>query len=173
MSANCLAGQRLSSRPFGLDDLLDQADDVIRVENGEIGLEADQLRMTPQQLDADRVEGAEPWHAFDGAADQNADTLFHFAGGLVGKGHSQDLAWPGFAERQDMRDAGGQNARLARTGTSQDEHRTFRRFNRQSLFRIEPAQVGWRSTRLHGACGYTRRLARWHIRFVEKWNIVR
>ena len=129
--------------------------------------------MTPQQLDADRVEGAEPWHALDCTANQNADTLFHFAGGLVGKGHRQDLAWPGFAQRKDMRNAGGQNARLARTGTSQDEHRTFRRFNRQSLFRIEPVQVGWRATRLHGACSYARRLARRHISFVEKRHIVR
>ncbi len=45
--------------------LLDQADLVVGVEDGEVGLQADQLGVAAQDLRADRVEGAEPRHALD------------------------------------------------------------------------------------------------------------
>ena len=54
--------------------------------------EPDQLGVPAQDLDADGVEGAEPGHALDGAADQRADALLHLARGLVGEGDGQDLA---------------------------------------------------------------------------------
>ncbi len=83
---------------FGLDHLLDQSDDVVGVENGEIRAQADQFGMAAQELDADRVEGAEPGHALDGAADEHADALLHLARRLVGEGDGEDLAgigaWP-------------------------------------------------------------------------------
>jgi hypothetical protein len=50
---------------FGLDELLEQADLIVGVENGEIGFQAHQFGMAAQELDADRVEGAEPGHALD------------------------------------------------------------------------------------------------------------
>ena len=58
-------------QPLALDHLLDEADLVVGVEDGEARLEAHQLGMPAQDLDADGVEGAEPGHALDGAADQS------------------------------------------------------------------------------------------------------
>ena len=78
-----------------LDHLLQQADLVVGVEDGEAGLEADELGVAAQDLDADRVEGAEPRHALDGAADQVADALLHLARRLVGEGDGEDLAGEG------------------------------------------------------------------------------
>ena len=51
--------------PLGLDQLLDQPHDVVGVEDGEVGFQAGELGVAAQQLDADRVEGAEPGHALD------------------------------------------------------------------------------------------------------------
>jgi hypothetical protein len=90
--ANWRAGQRFSSMPFGLDQLLDQPDLVVGVEDGEVRAQPDQLGMAAQQACADRVEGAEPGHALDAAPTRSADALLHLAGGLVGEGHGQDLA---------------------------------------------------------------------------------
>ncbi len=76
---------------FGLDQLLDQAHDVVGVEDGEVGAQADEFGVAAQQLDADRVEGAEPGHALDRTADEHGDALLHLAGGLVGEGDGEDL----------------------------------------------------------------------------------
>ena len=76
---------------FGLDQLLDQPDHIVGVENGEIGAQADKFGMAAQKFHTDRMEGAEPGHALDSAADQNADALLHLARGLVRKGDGQDL----------------------------------------------------------------------------------
>ena len=85
---------------FGLDQLLDEADDVVGVENGEGGSEADQLGMSSKQFDANRMERAEPGHALDRLADQRRNALLHLAGGLVGEGDGEDLAREGFAGGQ-------------------------------------------------------------------------
>ena len=160
---NVLGGQRLvlpavdhhgklAGRPalvvetLGLDQLLDEANDVIGIEDGEIALEADQFCMTAQQLDADGVERAEPWHALDRFADQMADALLHLARGLVGEGHGKDLRRIGAAGRQNVGNAGGENTRFAGSGTSQHEHRAFGGFHGAQLFRIEAFKVwlvGW------------------------------
>ena len=94
-AASWRAGQRFLSSPSALDHLLHEADLVVGVEDGEVGLEPDQLGMAAQDLDADRVERAEPRHALDGAADQVADALLHLARRLVGEGDGQD--WLGLA----------------------------------------------------------------------------
>ena len=52
----------------GLDQLLEHAQLVVGVEDGEVGLEPDQLGMAAQHSRGDRMEGAEPRHAFDRAA---------------------------------------------------------------------------------------------------------
>ena len=48
---------------LGLQHLLEQADLVVGVEDGEARLQADQFGVAAQDLGADRVEGAEPGHA--------------------------------------------------------------------------------------------------------------
>ena len=52
----------------GLDQLLEHAQLVVGVEDREVGLEPDQLGVAAQHPRRDRVEGAEPRHAFDRAA---------------------------------------------------------------------------------------------------------
>ena len=73
-------------QPLGLDQLLDQTDDVVGVEDGEVRAQAGKFGMAAEQLDADGVEGAQPRHALDRLADEDADALLHLARGLVGEG---------------------------------------------------------------------------------------
>ena len=53
--------------------------------------------MAAQDLDADRMECAEPRHAFERAADQPADAFAHFARRLVRERHGEDLRRVGLA----------------------------------------------------------------------------
>jgi hypothetical protein len=77
----CRAGRRTAapaSDPcpaLALDHLLDEPDLVVGVEDREAGLQADQLGMPAQDLDADGVEGAEPGHALT-APPTSADASF-------------------------------------------------------------------------------------------------
>src|SRR5437763_16794550 len=95
------------------------------------------------------MEGAEPRHAFDRVADHLADALLHFARRLVGEGHREDLGWPGAAETENMRDAGGQNPGLAGTGAGEHEEWPIERLNGGALLAIEPREVGCAHS---GAC---------------------
>ena len=137
---------------LGLEQLLDQADLVVGVEDGEVGLEADQLGVAAQDLDADRVEGAEPGHALDHLADHLADALLHLARRLVGEGDGEDFARPRAAEVEDVGDAGGQHARLAGAGAGQHQHRAVQRLHRLALLGVEVGEIG-PGARTHGARG--------------------
>ena len=109
--------------------------------------EPDHLGVAAQDFHADRMEGAEPRHAFDHAADDLADAVLHLARRLVGEGDGQDLARPGAAEAEDVGDAHGQHAGLAGAGAGQHQHRAVERLDREPLFRIEPLEV-WRASGL-------------------------
>ena len=109
----------------GGEELLEQADLVIRIEDGKAGFEPRQFRMIAQDLDADGMEGAKPGHALDHAADEVADALLHFARRLVGEGDRQHLAGPGLAGGQDMGEPGGQHAGFSGAGAGQHEQRAF------------------------------------------------
>ena len=143
--------------PFGLDDLAQQPDLVVGVEDGEAGFQPGQLGVAAQQLDADRMEGAEPRHALDGFADQQADALLHLARRLVGEGDGEDLRGEGEAERQDVGDAGGQHARLAGAGAGQHEHGALGGLDRQPLLGVQPFEIARLAivavARGHGARG--------------------
>ena len=132
---------------FGLDHLLQQADLVVGIEDGEAGLEADQLGVAAQDLDADGVERAEPRHALDGAADELADALLHLARRLVGEGDGEDLAGEGAAGGEDVGDARRQHARLAGAGAGQHQHRAVERFDGRALLGIEAVEIGGRRRR--------------------------
>ncbi len=147
---------------LGFQNLLQETDLVVDVQNGEIGFQPDHLGVPAQNLHADRVEGAEPRHAFDHAADDLADAVFHLARRLVGEGDGQNLAGPGVAGGEDVGDAHGEHAGLAGAGAGQHQHRTVESLDREPLFRIEPGQIGRRRrsgprTRGNAASGRGRR----------------
>ena len=84
---------QLSRRPTlfvdvgGLDNLLEQPHLIVVVKNCKTGLEPDQFDVAAQNLDANRMERAEPAHALDCWADQCADAVFHLARGFVCESH--------------------------------------------------------------------------------------
>ncbi len=106
------------------------------------GFEADELGVTAQNLDADRMEGAEPRHAFDDAADEPADPLLHFARRLVGEGDGEDLAGPGLAGGQEMGKPGRQHARLAGAGAGKHEQGPVEPLDRGALLRVQRFEIG-------------------------------
>ena len=74
--ASSRGGQRFSSMRCGLDDLAQQAQLVVGVEDGEVRLAARPARRGGAGCATrERVEGAEPGHALDHAADEPADAV--------------------------------------------------------------------------------------------------
>ncbi len=55
--------------------------------------------------------------------------LLHLARGLVGEGDGENLRGVGEAGGEDMRDAGGQNARLAGAGAGEHQNRALGRLD--------------------------------------------
>ena len=98
--------------------------------------------MAAQHLGADGMEGAQPLHALDHAADQGADALLHLARRLVGEGDAQDLPRPGAAGGQDMGQAGGQHPGLAGARAGQHQHRAVHRLHRLALFLVQAGEIG-------------------------------
>ena len=141
-----------------LQDLLDEADLIVGVEDGEIGLEIDKFGVDAQYLGADRVKRAHPRHALDEAGEA-PDPLAHFARRLVGEGHREDFVRPGAPRGDEMGDAGGQHARLADASARQHQHRPVQRLDRLALRRVERFKVARRAARagaLRNAQGFGR-----------------
>ena len=137
---------------FGGEQLLQQPDLVVDIENGEVGFEPDQFGMAAQDFHADRMEGAEPGHALDHAADDLADAVLHLARRLVGEGDGEDLAGPGAAGGEDMGDAHGEHAGLAGAGAGQHQDRAVERLDGFALLGIEAGEIRRTGSRIH-ACG--------------------
>ena len=139
-------GQRLGREPLGVDvgrfqQLLQQPLLIVGVQDGEAGLQPDQFRMATQDLCGHRVEGAQPAQPLGRRADQVADPFAHLARSLVGEGDDQQLPRLGPAGRQNVRQTGGQDARLARAGSGQHQNRPLGRLHRLALFGVEPGQI--------------------------------
>ncbi len=126
----------------GADQLLQQPQLVVRVEDGEIGVQPDQLGMAAQHLRGDRVEGAEPGHALDRRADDPPDPLAHLARRLVGEGDGEDLGRPGAAGGDEVREPRRQRRRLAGPGAGEHQHRPLGRQHRLALRRVEAGEIG-------------------------------
>ena len=135
---------------LGIEQLLQQPDLIVGVEHGERRLQIDQLGMAAQDLDADGVEGAEPRHALDHAADQLADAEFHLARGLVGEGDGENFSRPRPAQAQNMGNARRQHPCLAGAGAGQHQQRAIERLDRLALLRIERVEIA-RRAKPHGA----------------------
>ena len=126
---------------FRHDQLFQQPDLIVGVEDGEVRLQSRQFGMPPEDLDAERVESAEPWHPLDRLAQQPADPVLHFARGLVGEGNGQDLVRPCLAGMQQMRDPRGQRLGLAGSGARQHQNRAVQCLNRLTLRRVQFFQI--------------------------------
>src|SRR5947207_5543202 len=90
------------------------------------------------------MERAKPRHPLDNLPHHRADALLHLARGLVGEGDGEDFGWTRAAEREDVGDARGQDARLAGPRAGKHEQRPVERLDRLALFGIEPCQIGRR-----------------------------
>ena len=62
--------------------------------------------------------------------------------------------------RQDMGDAGGENARLAGAGAGQHQHRALRSFDRQPLLGVQPGEIVRRAAGRRGPPWRARRCRR-------------
>ena len=136
------AGPALFVDILGLQQLLQQPDLIVDVEDGEVGLEADQLGVAAQDLHADRMERAKPRHALDRLPDHRADAGLHLARRLVGEGDGEDFRRARAAEAEDMGDARGQHARLAGAGAGEHQHRAVERLDRLALLGVQPGEIG-------------------------------
>ena len=121
--------------------LLQQPHLIVDIEHGEIGFQLHQFGVEAQDASADRVEGAEPRHAFDGLAEHLAEPQLHLARRLVGEGHRQDFVRPRPALAQDVGDARGQHAGLAGAGAGQHQNRPVQRLDRIALLGIEAVEI--------------------------------
>jgi len=115
---------------------LKKPDLVVGVENGEIGLQADEFGVAAQDFRADRMKGAHPGHASDKTG-QMTDPLAHFARRFVGESDAEDFMGPGARRGDEMGNAGGQNPRLADARSGQDENRPVERLDRLALRLVE------------------------------------
>ncbi len=112
---------------------------VGRVVDRERGGEAEPLRLAAQDPYARAVEGHDP-HGVGPRSDELLDALLHLAGGLVGEGDRQDLARVDPALGQQVGDAVGQHAGLARTGTGNDEQRGAGVHDGCALLGVQPVE---------------------------------
>ena len=118
---------------------LDQILRVVAVENGEIAPVTEQIGVRAQNPRADGMERAAPERR-QFLPQQIRDAPHHFAGGLVGERQQQD-AVGGNALFEQIGDAIGERAGLARAGAGDDERRAGRRGDGGELLRIQLARV--------------------------------
>ena len=145
------AGERPRGPPLvvevaRLQELLQEPQLVVRVEDGEVGSEAHELGVHAQDLDADRMERAEPRHALVRAG-EDAHPLAHLARRLVGEGDGQDLVGPRPAGGDQMGDAGRQHPCLADARAGENEHRPVERLDRGELLGVQPLEIGGKPRR--------------------------
>ena len=117
---HCLGGELLGVQVELFDDEAQQALRVGRIVNREGGLQAQGGGLTAQHAHAEAVEGRDP-HVLGARTDQRLDTFTHFGGGLVGEGDGENLAGGRAVGCEQVGDAVGQHAGLARASTRDDE----------------------------------------------------
>ncbi|OIQ65923.1 hypothetical protein GALL_525140 [mine drainage metagenome] len=140
------AGQGLGRPALGVDvlgfqQLLDQPFLIVRVEDGVVGFQPDQLGVAAQDLGGDGVEGAQPAQALGLGADDVGDAFPHLLGRLVGEGDREQLPRLGPAGGENVGQTGGQHAGLAGAGAGQDQDRPLGRLDRRPLLGVQPLQI--------------------------------
>ena len=131
-----------------LEAALDEPDLVGLVVDREVRAVAEPLRLAPQDPAARRVERHHPGGA-RGRADEVPDALAHLPRRLVRERDREDLGRLDADRAEQVRDAAGEDAGLARAGAGDDEHRAFGVEDGLALRRIQVGEVGLRRRRGH------------------------
>ena len=92
-------------------------------------------------------------NALDLLTDENADARFHLARSFVGEGDGEDLRGPCAACRQNVCDAGGEHAGLARAGASKNQNGPLGRLHRLPLLGVQSVEIGRSGSLLAGGHG--------------------
>ncbi len=130
-----LAGQR---HVLFAQDLLHQRLLVVRVVDDEPAPDPDGLPVRAQDPRRQRMERA-GHHVPTAFTDEADDPFAQFRGGPVGERDGQDPPRGHVLDADEVRDAMGQHARLARPGTGQDQQRAVRRRDGTRLLGVEGA----------------------------------
>ena len=101
-----------------------KSQNVVIIEDDEVGIERQVFGLAAQQAGADGMEGAQPETLRGQFAEHAPHAVVHLAGGLVGEGDRQHLPGTDALPGDEPGDALGEHAGLAGTGACQDEHRT-------------------------------------------------
>jgi hypothetical protein len=123
-----------------LEALLREAHLVGLIVDGEVRAVAEPLRLAPQDPAAGGMEGEDPDRARD-RAEQVLEPLAHLACGLVRERDREDLVRLHAAGVDQVRDAVGEDAGLARARPGHDEQRAFGGQDRLALRRVEVGEV--------------------------------
>ena len=126
--------------PFGLHHLFQDAQLVVRVQDGEIRGQPDMFGMPAQHPRTQGMECAQP-QPLGRFAEDCGDPFTHLPGRLVGEGDGQDLVGKRAPGQQDMREPCGQHASLAGARPGQHQQRAVDGLHRLPLFRVQASQV--------------------------------
>ena len=139
---------------------LDGRELILRVENLECLRQPRQFVMCAQKAIAQSVERTNP-HAAHIHGQHRRETRNHFLGGLIGKGYRQNAARRGIAVLEQPRNARGEHAGLARSGTGKNQRMALRQRDGGKLLVVEALQQ-WRVVRIHRTT-CSRRLCGKHV----------
>ena len=95
------------------------------------------LDIAPQHAHAEGVKGGDERLGQGRVAEKLLDALGHLGGSLVGEGDGEDGVWRDAALLDEVSDAVRDDARLARAGSGEDEHRAVDGFDGLTLLGIE------------------------------------
>ncbi len=143
MPANGAGGPALLVDVLGFEQLLDQADLVVHVENGEVRLEASELGVAREGCGR-RWSGRCPSTAWPR---HEPDETYRCASSSRGRALLVKVTGQDLPTRvpetsvDDVRDAGGEHARLSRTGAGEDQQRALGAQHRVALFLVEATQI--------------------------------
>ena len=132
------------------DGAFDQRNLVISVKNDEVGFVGQVIGLSPQEAGAHGVEGTQP-DALEVLLHHVDHAVLHFTGSLVGKGNSDDVVCRHAAALDEVRQAAGEHARFAGTGTRQHQHLAVRGGHRAVLLRVKVVKQGVRHGSIHPA----------------------
>ena len=126
--------------PFGLHHLFQDAQLVVRVQDGEIRRQPDMFGMPAQHPRTQSMKRAEP-QPLGRFAEDGGDPFAHFPRRLVGEGDGQDLVGKRPSGQQDMREPCGQHTSLAGARPGQHQQRAVDGLHRLPLFRVQASQI--------------------------------